>query len=63
MRDLLTHLYVLIPDLDDDNQFWVRDAEVEKLLRHGEGWLREHPECELITTRYLKRQKRLASRH
>jgi hypothetical protein len=33
---------------------------VEKLLRHGEGWLREHPERELITNRYLKHQKRLA---
>ncbi len=29
-------------------------------LRHGEGWLREHPERELITERYLKHQKRLA---
>src|ERR1700722_4869338 len=60
MRDLLTHLYVLIPVLDDDKHYWVGDAEVEKLLRHGEGWLREHPERELITTRYLKHQKRLA---
>jgi 3' terminal RNA ribose 2'-O-methyltransferase Hen1 len=33
---------------------------VEKLLRHGEGWLRAHPERELITDRYLKHQKRLA---
>jgi 3' terminal RNA ribose 2'-O-methyltransferase Hen1 len=60
LRDLLTHLYVLIPVLDDDKHYWVGDAEVEKLLRHGEGWLREHPERELITTRYLKHQKRLA---
>jgi 3' terminal RNA ribose 2'-O-methyltransferase Hen1 len=29
-------------------------------LRHGEGWLRGHPERELITDRYLKHQKRLA---
>ena len=60
MSDLLTHLYVLIPVLDDDKHYWVGDAEVEKLLRHGEGWLREHPERELITNRYLKHQKRLA---
>jgi 3' terminal RNA ribose 2'-O-methyltransferase Hen1 len=60
LRDLLTHLYVLIPVLDDDKHYWVGDAEVEKLLRHGEGWLREHPERELITNRYLKHQKRLA---
>ncbi len=60
LTDLLTHLYVLIPVLDDDKHYWVGDAEVEKLLRHGEGWLREHPERELITNRYLKHQKRLA---
>lgn len=57
---LLTHLYVLIPVLDDDKHYWVGDAEVEKLLRHGDGWLREHPEKELITNRYLKHQRRLA---
>jgi 3' terminal RNA ribose 2'-O-methyltransferase Hen1 len=60
LKDLLTHLYVLIPVLDDEKHYWVGDAEVEKLLRHGEGWLREHPERELITNRYLKHQKRLA---
>src|ERR1700676_1631590 len=60
LQDLLTHLYVLIPVLDADKHYWVGDAEVEKLLRHGEGWLREHPERELITNRYLKHQKRLA---
>jgi 3' terminal RNA ribose 2'-O-methyltransferase Hen1 len=60
LSDLLAHLYVLIPVLDDDKHYWVGDAEVEKLLRHGEGWLREHPERELITDRYLKHQKRLA---
>jgi 3' terminal RNA ribose 2'-O-methyltransferase Hen1 len=60
LSDLLTHLYVLIPVLDDDKHYWVGDAEVEKLLRHGEGWLRDHPERELITNRYLKHQRRLA---
>jgi 3' terminal RNA ribose 2'-O-methyltransferase Hen1 len=57
---LLAHLYVLIPVLDDDKHYWVGEDEVAKLLRHGEGWLREHPERELITNRYLKHQKRLA---
>ena len=60
LSDLLTHLYVLVPVIDDDKHYWVGDAEVEKLLRHGEGWLRDHPERELITNRYLKHQKRLA---
>ena len=43
LRDLLTHLYVLIPVLDDDKHYWVGDDEVEKLLRHGEGWLGRAP--------------------
>jgi 3' terminal RNA ribose 2'-O-methyltransferase Hen1 len=56
LRDLLAHLYVLIPVLDNDKHYWVAEAEVEKLLRHGEGWLAGHPEREQITRRYLKHQ-------
>lgn len=60
LRDLLTHLYVLLPVLDDDKHYWVGDDEVAKLVRHGEGWLPAHPERELIAKRYLKHQKSLA---
>ncbi|HTV49370.1 MAG TPA: 3' terminal RNA ribose 2'-O-methyltransferase Hen1 [Phycisphaerae bacterium] len=59
LQDLLSHLYVLIPVLDDDKHYWVGQDEVEKLLRHGEGWLGSHPEREQIVSRYLKRQKNL----
>jgi 3' terminal RNA ribose 2'-O-methyltransferase Hen1 len=59
LYDLLSHLYVLIPVLDNDKHYWVSEAEVEKLLRHGEGWLATHPERERIAERYLKRQGRL----
>ena len=34
---LLTHLYVLLPVLDDEKHYWVDDAEVEKLLRARRG--------------------------
>ncbi|MEZ4670736.1 MAG: 3' terminal RNA ribose 2'-O-methyltransferase Hen1 [Anaerolineae bacterium] len=54
LTDLLSHLYVLIPVLDDDKHYFVGDHEVEKLLRHGEGWLSEHPQKEVIAQRYLK---------
>ncbi len=60
VSDVLTHLYVLMPVLDDDKHYWVGDEEVEKLLRHGEGWLAAHPERELITRRYLRHQRSLA---
>lgn len=59
VSELLTHLYVLIPVLDDEKHYWVGDDEVEKLIRHGEGWLATHPERELITRRYLKHQHSL----
>jgi 3' terminal RNA ribose 2'-O-methyltransferase Hen1 len=56
LADLLSHLYVLVPVLDDEKHYWVSHDEVEKLLRHGEGWLATHPEKEQIAARYLKRQ-------
>lgn len=59
LTDLLSHLYVLIPVLDNDKHYWVGDDEVAKLLRHGEGWLAQHPKREYITTRYLKFQRGL----
>jgi 3' terminal RNA ribose 2'-O-methyltransferase Hen1 len=60
LRELLTHLYVLVPVMDDNKHYFVGDDEVAKLLRHGEGWLAAHPACELITKRYLKHQRSLA---
>ena len=60
LQDLLSHLYVLIPVLDDDKHYWVGDEEIEKLLRHGKGWLDTHPIKEQITKRYLKRRWSLA---
>jgi 3' terminal RNA ribose 2'-O-methyltransferase Hen1 len=59
LSDLLAHLYVLVPVLDDDKHYWVGDPEVEKLVRHGEGWLGSHPERETIARRYLRHQRGL----
>lgn len=59
LAELLAHLYVLVPVLDDEKHYWVSDDEVEKLLRHGEGWLAAHPERELITRRYLRHRSSL----
>lgn len=57
---LLSHLYVLIPVLDNDKHYWIGDDEVEKLLRHGEGWLAAHPAKDVIVRRYLKHRRGLA---
>jgi 3' terminal RNA ribose 2'-O-methyltransferase Hen1 len=59
LADLLNHLYVLLPVLDDDKHYWVDEAEIEKLMRRGEGWLAAHPDRDLIVRRYLKKQARL----
>lgn len=60
LRDLLTHLYVLIPVLDNEKHYWVGEEEVEKLLRRGHPWLATHPERETIARRYLKYRSNLA---
>ena len=60
LQDLLTHIYVLVPVLDNEKHYWVGDDEVEKLLRHGGGWLASHPEREEIAKRYLKYRRDLA---
>jgi 3' terminal RNA ribose 2'-O-methyltransferase Hen1 len=54
LAELLTHLYVLVPVLDGAKHYYVGDDEVEKLLRHGEGWLPMHSERDVIARRYLK---------
>ena len=59
LSDLLTHLYVLIPVLDDQKHYWVGNDEVEKLLRHGQGWLERHPSRDEIVSRYLAHQRGL----
>ena len=52
-KELLSHLYVLIPTLDNDKHYFVSESEIEKLLQKGEGWLKGHPEREQIIRRYL----------
>ena len=60
LRDLLNHLYVLVPVLDAEKHYWIGKDEVEKLLRKGAGWLASHPNKEAIVKRYLPRQRQLA---
>jgi 3' terminal RNA ribose 2'-O-methyltransferase Hen1 len=59
LSELLSHLYVLMPVLDDYKHYFVNEEEIAKLLRHGEGWLSNHPLRTEITRRYLKRQSSL----
>lgn len=59
LADLLTHLYVLLPVLDNEKHYWIGNDEIEKLLSRGEGWLGDHPAREEIVGRYLKHQRSL----
>jgi 3' terminal RNA ribose 2'-O-methyltransferase Hen1 len=59
LRDLLAHLYVLIPVLDGDKHYYVGHDEVEKLLDKAGDWLATHPQREWIVARALKRQRPL----
>jgi 3' terminal RNA ribose 2'-O-methyltransferase Hen1 len=59
LAEMLGHIYVLLPVLDNYKHYWVGQAEIEKLLDHGAGWLAAHPACDEIVSRYLKHQRRL----
>ncbi|MGH3202026.1 MAG: 3' terminal RNA ribose 2'-O-methyltransferase Hen1 [Streptosporangiaceae bacterium] len=61
LADALSHLYVLLPVLDDAKHYWVSTEEVDKLIRAGGDWLAGHPAKELITRRYLSHQRKLTA--
>jgi len=59
VQELLRHLYVLVPVLDNYKHYYIGQQELDKLLDKGEGWLAGHPEKEAIARRYLKFQPSL----
>jgi 3' terminal RNA ribose 2'-O-methyltransferase Hen1 len=59
LKDVLAHLYVRVPVLDDEKHYYVGDEEIDKLMRRGEEWLRGHPLRDLVIERYLKHQRGL----
>ena len=61
LQQLLSHLYILLPVCDNDKHYWVGEHEVEKLLEKGKEWLAGHPAREMITMRYLKHRRALAT--
>ena len=61
-KDLLSHLYVLLPVLDNDKHYYVSENEIDKLVRKGEGWLESHPERAQIINRYLLHFKSLSKK-
>ena len=62
LADLLNHLYVLIPVFDKQKHYYVSEEEIEKLLKHGEGWLAAHPARNRIVNRYFSMRRKFAHR-
>ncbi len=58
-RDVFSHLYVLLPVLDNAKHYYVGAEETDKLLTHGGEWLATHPERDLIAKRYLRYKRPL----
>ena len=54
LQDVLRHVEVLIAVLDNRKHQFIGEAEVEKLMARGQGWLEQHPEREWIAKRYLQ---------
>ncbi|HEY1322005.1 MAG TPA: 3' terminal RNA ribose 2'-O-methyltransferase Hen1 [Streptosporangiaceae bacterium] len=61
VRDLLGHLYVLLPVTDGDKHYWVSQDEIGKLVDGAGEWLAGHPERDLIVRRYLRYQQPLVN--
>jgi 3' terminal RNA ribose 2'-O-methyltransferase Hen1 len=59
VSELLNHLYVLIPVLDNEKHYWVDPTEIDKLIRRGGPWLTAHPSRIEIVRRYLRRDSHL----
>jgi 3' terminal RNA ribose 2'-O-methyltransferase Hen1 len=59
MREVLSHLVVLIQVLDQDNHRWLDEQDLDPFMRRVEGWLPEHPYGMFILKRALKHQKHL----
>ncbi|TGL35356.1 3' terminal RNA ribose 2'-O-methyltransferase Hen1 [Leptospira koniambonensis] len=60
IKELLSHLYVLIPALDLDKHYFIDKGEIDKLVKKGEGWLTSHPQKQVIVGRYLLNIKHFA---
>ncbi|MEM9341736.1 MAG: 3' terminal RNA ribose 2'-O-methyltransferase Hen1 [Pseudomonadota bacterium] len=59
LAEILNHIYVLVPVLDNAKHYWIDAAEIEKLLAKGGDWLPQHPAKDLIAKRSLKHRRGL----
>ena len=62
LSDMLNHLYVLVPVFDKKKHYYMSEDEIDKLLRHGEGWLSDHPKKNTIIRRYFDMKRSYANK-
>ena len=62
LAQALKQVYILVAVLDQERHFLVKKDEIDKLLRHGKGWVENHPERNLIVARFLGHQPTLVER-
>ena len=56
VQEILQHLYILLPTLDNRKHYYFKEEEIEKLLTKAADWLPDHPAKELILRRYFGRK-------
>lgn len=61
LQELLSHLYVLIPVLDNSRHSYVSQNDIDILLQKGQGWLEQHPERDWISRRFLRNIRTIAN--
>lgn len=61
VKDLLSHLYILIPILDKMRHYGPSSDEVKKIMKIGDSWLKDHPSKKKIVGRYFGKKKELAT--
>jgi len=61
LQELLSHVYVLIPVLDNSRHSYITQHDIEILMQKGQGWLEQHPERDWITRRFLRNIRAIAN--
>ena len=59
LKDLLSHIYILIPVFDKYKHYYMDDTEIDKIIKYGSNWLSNHPKKNMIVCRYLSKSNKL----
>jgi 3' terminal RNA ribose 2'-O-methyltransferase Hen1 len=57
LQDMLSHLYILLPVLENQKHYAFGEDEIAKLIDKAGDWLSVHPMKDIITRRYLRHKR------